>query len=216
MKVYGISGLGADGRVFSILNQYLRTPIIHIPWIKPVEKETLEEYSIRLTKEIVPSENMVLIGVSLGGMVAVEISKHLKFGKVIIISSVGEAGELPKTVTGLVMAKLLGLIPTHLIIPPVFLISWFFGVKNKNNKQLLSEIIADTDRGFAKWAINQIPRWNNKILPSNLIRIHGDNDKVLPAKSGILYHQIKNAGHFAIIENTEEIAKIINSEVGQL
>jgi pimeloyl-ACP methyl ester carboxylesterase len=216
MKIFGISGLGADQRVFSLLNQYLNIPVTYVPWIRPLENESIEKYSKRLAEEIEAGENRILIGVSLGGMVAVEVSKHLKFEKIIIISSAGEASELPKSLVVMGMTKLLEFVPASMIVPPASIIGWFFGVKSNQYKSLLNEIILDTDKAFAKWAINQIPKWNNKIIPHNLIRIHGDNDKVLPVKSGINYRMIKNAGHFAVVENAKEIAQIINEEIDSL
>ena len=47
MKIYGISGLGADKRVFEYLT--LDYQFIPIDWIKPEDKETIEEYSLRLS-----------------------------------------------------------------------------------------------------------------------------------------------------------------------
>jgi pimeloyl-ACP methyl ester carboxylesterase len=213
MRIYGISGLGADHRVFSILNNFLKIPVTYVPWIAPCPNESLEEYSKRLAQQVEPVEDMVLIGVSLGGMVAVEISKFLKFKSVIIISSAGEAKELPKSLVVLGISQVFKWIPTAMIVPPAFVSEWFFGLSNDKYKPLLNEIISDTDKAFAKWAINQIPKWQNNTLPQNLIRIHGENDRVLPMKSGLDYKIIKKAGHFAVVENAEEIAALINKEI---
>ena len=85
MKIYGISGLGADKRIFDSLN--LDYPLIPVDWIEPTENESLKDYSNRLLKVIDTKSDFALLGVSFGGLVAVEISKVLKPRLTIIISS---------------------------------------------------------------------------------------------------------------------------------
>ncbi|HLG39082.1 MAG TPA: hypothetical protein VI461_05410, partial [Chitinophagaceae bacterium] len=65
-KVYFISGLGGDKRVFSFLDLSFCEPVF-IEWIKPLKKESLESYALRLRNQI-PEKNPVIVGVSLGGM----------------------------------------------------------------------------------------------------------------------------------------------------
>ncbi|MCB0541677.1 MAG: alpha/beta hydrolase, partial [Bacteroidetes bacterium] len=86
MKIFGISGLGADERVFKKLT--LNYNINTVKWLKPHKKEELKNYIKRLSVEIDDSQPFVLIGVSFGGIVAIELSKILKPEAVIIISSI--------------------------------------------------------------------------------------------------------------------------------
>ena len=70
---YLFSGLGADHRAF----QYLDVPgyaMIHVKWIEQEKNETLERYVKRLAKQIT-MPNPVFIGLSFGGMVAIEVAK---------------------------------------------------------------------------------------------------------------------------------------------
>jgi hypothetical protein len=48
MKLYGISGLGADKRVFNLLK--LEYKVHCVDWIKPYKKESLESYVGRLSE----------------------------------------------------------------------------------------------------------------------------------------------------------------------
>ncbi len=50
MKLYAISGLGADQRVFQFLT--LEYELFPIDWITPIQNETIEDYAIRLPKII--------------------------------------------------------------------------------------------------------------------------------------------------------------------
>ena len=48
MRIFAISGLGADERVFKYLN--LNCEIIVIQWITPFKKEKIRDYAKRLIK----------------------------------------------------------------------------------------------------------------------------------------------------------------------
>ncbi|HNC31654.1 MAG TPA: alpha/beta hydrolase, partial [Cyclobacteriaceae bacterium] len=84
-EVYLIPGLGADRRVFQYLN-LAEHSISHISWIEPLPNESIEQYAGRLTEQI-KSPDPILVGVSFGGMIAVEIAKQIKTNKIILISS---------------------------------------------------------------------------------------------------------------------------------
>ena len=94
MKIFAISGLGADKRVFKYLT--LEYDLIPVEWIKPKVKEPIIEYSKRLIKEykIGDNEEFGILGVSFGGLIATEISKLTKPKFTILISSVATKTEL--------------------------------------------------------------------------------------------------------------------------
>src|SRR5258705_2778636 len=92
-RVYFISGLGADKRVFSFLDLSFCEPV-YVDWIKPVKKESLEGYALRLREEI-PETNPTIVGISFGGMLATEMAKADPNVKAILISSNKTAKEFP-------------------------------------------------------------------------------------------------------------------------
>lgn len=85
-KIYLISGLGADERMFQRLNFYNFEPV-YLQWISPKKNESISDYAARLKSQIT-EEKPIIIGLSLGGMMAVEISKQIKTEKVVLISSI--------------------------------------------------------------------------------------------------------------------------------
>src|SRR5436190_22473098 len=93
-KIYFISGLGADKRVFSFLDLSFCEPIF-IDWITPLKKESLESYALRLRQSI-PEPEPIIIGISFGGMLATEMAKADNRIKSIIIASNKTSDELPK------------------------------------------------------------------------------------------------------------------------
>lgn len=211
MKVYGISGLGADMRVFNFLKlDYSITPI---EWIEPRKKETLYDYSIRLSNKIDTKSKFILLGVSFGGIVATEISKQLKPTLTILISSAEKESEIRPIFRFIAKIGLLRILPSTCFRPPKFIAHYLFGTKNK---KLLNEIIKDTDLKFTKWAVIQLTIWNNQKTVRNIIRIHGTNDKLIPLKSLNDGELIEKGEHFMIVDRANEISNIINKKIKTL
>jgi len=92
MKLYLIGGLGADERVFKFLHSEFPNQIIK--WIEPLKMEPIEDYTKRLSEQIDTKEKFGILGVSFGGIIAVELSKIIKPQITILISSVELASQL--------------------------------------------------------------------------------------------------------------------------
>ena len=206
MKLYLIGGLGADERVFNYLELDVATTVIK--WIEPKPKEELKLYAIRLIEQINQKDEFGILGVSFGGIIAIEISKLIKPKKLILISSVETSTQLPQIYISLGKTQILNLIPNQLIKPPKPLLSFLFGAKNK---QLLKQIINDTEPEFIRWALNAIIYWSNAKTPIETIRIHGTKDKLIPLKGEAI--EIKDGGHFMIVDKAKEISKLINEQM---
>src|SRR6188474_3274769 len=92
-EIYLLSGLGADKRVFDFVD-FSGFNVNHIDWIEPQDNESLERYASRLLEQI-KTPRPSLIGVSFGGMVAVEIAKLMETNKIIIVSSAKTKLDIP-------------------------------------------------------------------------------------------------------------------------
>jgi len=204
--------IGADKRIFSALKLDNHINIIYVEWIRPFKNETLCHYSKRLSGIINTKEPFVLVGVSFGGMVVVEISKILNPVCSIIISSTAISNNLPAFYSLAGKLKLINLLPAWLIKSSNKLTqNYFFGVKSSNEKKLLTRIIDDTDSVFLKWAIGSILSWGNKTKPKHLYHIHGTHDKILYTKKVEPDFLIKNGTHFMIYQKADEISTLINN-----
>ena len=206
MKVYGISGLGADSRVFEKLD--IGNEIIPLEWITPISGESLKDYALRFSASIDSSTPFCLIGVSFGGMIATEISKHLNPDLTVLISSIKTKSELPFIYRMIGKSGLLSLIPKQLLIPPNWLADIFF---QPHHPTLLHQILDDTDPNFAKWALQSILGWENEQVKNRIITISGSSDRILPSKKADFI--IHGGGHFMIVDRADEISKIIQHEI---
>jgi pimeloyl-ACP methyl ester carboxylesterase len=206
-KVYFISGLGADKRAFSFLDLSFCEPVF-IDWIQPLKNEPLPEYALRLKEQII-EPGSVIIGVSFGGMLATEMAKADPSAKVIIISSNKIKKEFPKIFLTGKYIPLYKWLPSVVLKKGIIIRSIFFSPKGEKQKKLFRQILSDTDTNFTKWAVYSILHWQNKIIPDNLIHIHGTSDKLLPLHLVKADYIIKEGTHLMIMNQPEEISELL-------
>ncbi len=208
MKIYGISGLGADKSVFDFLT--LDVALIPIDWITPHQKEGIEQYSKRLSTVIDVDADFCLIGVSFGGLIATEISKILNPKLTILISSAATKNELRPLFRIFGKTGLIRILPTKLFDPPRCIANYIFGAKNKI---VLQEILDDTDLSFAKWAVNALINWKNTEPLNSVIKINGTHDKLIPPRGNTAMELIDKGEHFMIVDRAEEVSALINDRI---
>lgn len=211
--VYFISGLGADERAFQLL-ELKNINSIHLPWQNPLPNETIEEYALRFSKNIT-SDNPIIVGLSFGGMMSIEIAKHISYKKIILISSAKTKKEIP---TYFKLAKYFPfykIIPFHWLGSSTYLMNYIFGNRTQQQKEILKELIKNSNSPFNKWAIEKAIHWKNKFIPTNVFHIHGNSDNLLPHKYVKANFIIQNGTHFMIANQAKEISilleKIISS-----
>jgi pimeloyl-ACP methyl ester carboxylesterase len=206
-KVYFISGLGADKRIFSMLNLSFCEPVF-IDWINPGKNESLESYAIRLRNQI-PDASPVIVGISFGGMLATEMAKADSAIRAIILSSNKTKKEFP----GYFRAGLY--LPLYKWSPPglakLFTLhsSGLLGGKTRDEKKLLHQIIRESDMGFIRWAISAILHWKNMTIPANITHIHGSADKLLPFRYVKADYRIEGGTHVMTLDKHQEISQLL-------
>jgi len=204
-NLYLLSGLGADKRVFEFLDLTEYT-ITHVVWIKPLELEPIENYATRLLSQI-NTRRPILLGVSFGGMMAIELGKLIETEKIILVSSIKTRSDLP---THMKLAGRLGLtksIPNDFVKKTNALLFFLFGVSEPSEKKLLTAILQDTDIEFLKWGINQIVHWKNETQLEHIVQIHGTSDRIFPIKKPEF--AINKGGHLMIINCSKEISVLL-------
>jgi hypothetical protein len=214
MNIYLISGLGADKRVFSKLVFSASHVIKHIEWISPISNEDLSSYARRLSRQINEAEPLCLVGVSFGGMIAVELNKVMKPLQTIIISSASTDDQIPWYYKIVGRLKIYTLVPVKILKAPTALTFWFFGTKTKEEKCLLTHILKDTDGRFLKWAISKITNWDQKLILKGIYQIHGAADRIFPAASIKADLEVRNGGHLMVYSKHDIITSILAERLG--
>lgn len=212
--LYIFSGLGADERVFRKLN-FDGFAVTHIKWITPLKKENITDYASRIIEQI-KTEKPLIIGLSFGGIMAVEVSKLIETEKIIIIASAKTKFEIPFYFRFFGKLGLAKILPISLLKSSNFISNWLFGTTGKADKKLLKQILIDTDPIFLKWALNVIPNWKNETAPKNAFHIHGNKDKILPISFVKPNFVIENGGHLMTLNKAEVMNKIILKELNNI
>jgi pimeloyl-ACP methyl ester carboxylesterase len=215
--IYFLSGLGADERIFQWLRYDGYRPV-HVRWVPPVRGEAIACYAKRLAEQIEnrTTQPPTLVGLSFGGMVAIEIAKQIPTEKVILLSSVKQRSEVPR------YYKLFRLFPIHRIFPfksilwaAYWLAYWLFSPEGIDEKKLLKNILKDTDPGFLKWALHQVVVWQNQEIPENVVQIHGKRDRIFPFRCVSPNYALENCGHLMVMNRAAEISNLLEALIAE-
>ena len=208
--IYVFSGLGADERVFCKLD-FSGFEVVFIRWITPEKRETIERYAGRLMAQL-KTPNPVLLGLSFGGIMAVEVAKLMPTRKVILLSSAKNRREIPFYYRFFGALNLHKCLPSRLLTTPNFVTDWFFGVQTPEDKAILAAILRDTDPIFLALAMDKIARWKNTQAISNLTHIHGKKARILPIRYVRADISIPQGGHLMALTHANKISEILARE----
>lgn len=213
MKIYQISGLGANEKVFKNLRLNPDFEIENIRWLQPEKDETLEHYSLRMAEKININEDFFLLGVSFGGMIITEMNQFLNPKYNFLISTIKDRSEMPAYMR---FASHSGL---HKAVPPGFLTSDNFLSYSVFRKLYsarlpdLKEIFEFRDHFYLKWSMDRIVNWQNKTDLNNYLHLHGDKDLVFPYSKIHDAIEIKDGTHVMIMNKARKLSELINQKL---
>jgi len=203
-KVYLISGLGADSRLFKYQLE-LDYDFHKLEWLKVARGETLAAYAKRMSAGIDESEPYSIVGCSMGGIVAIEMLKFLNPDKVVLISSLKTKHEkswISKVANSL---KLYYLLSGHIFKWAAVWRRFFFGKLNEEEEKLFDAMLRAADPFFMKWGLHRVVTWNNEDEFSNVVHIHGDKDSVFPFRNIKNAIRIPGGSHLMVINRAKEV-----------
>ena len=201
--IYIFSGLGADSSVFQKIDFSPFEPIF-IKWVPPLENESIGHYAGRLRSQITTNQP-TFIGLSFGGIMAVEVAKQMETRRVILLASAKNKFEVPFYYRWAGALALYHLLPWTLMKSPNRLTNWFFGTTDIYDRKMLKEILGKTDIGFLKWAVTQIMSWKSTTSLPNIKHIPGSADRILPIRYVKCDQIVKGGGHFMPFNRNEEV-----------
>lgn len=209
-KIYCISGLGADEKAFA----KIKVPgcqLEHLIWLAPEKNESIEAYAKRMAAQI-KEEHPILMGLSFGGMLCIEISKLVSAEKVILISSIPSYKQLPwwmKAAGKLKLNKILPIRSYTNTLEPVQ--NYFMGAKTKDELAIVRHYRKNVEQGLLDWSVDAILNWKNDWQPPNLLRIHGDADRIFPFRKTQSGFVVKGGTHFMIFSRAKEVNQCLAS-----
>ncbi|MCF6280568.1 MAG: alpha/beta hydrolase [Flavobacteriaceae bacterium] len=208
--IYCVPGLSASSKIF----EHLKLPesefeIHHIEWLIPESiNETMEHYAKRMCESIT-EKNMVLIGVSFGGIMVQEMNKFVHPKKIILISSVKNTSELPKRLRLAKLSKVYKLFPAKNLTSIENFISYAFGNMTKKRIEQYKIYLSVRNELYLRWSMYNVLHWKQKETLPNLIHIHGTSDHIFPIKYIKNCIEVKNGAHVMILAKAKKISAII-------
>ena len=199
IHVYFMPGMAASSKIFQYINLPEGQFEIHLlEWLIPVENESLKDYAKRMAQHV-KHQNIVLLGVSFGGVLVQEMLSFLSVKKLIIVSSVKCTEELPPHMLLAKTTKAYKLIPTQLASDIDVLSKYAIGKAVKKRLELYKTYMTMNDNRYLSWAIEKMVCWeHHKIIPG-IVHIHGENDSVFPRKHIGECIEIKGGTHIMIL-----------------
>jgi len=206
-KVFLISGLGADTRLYNNVDIPEDDEIVPIDWIEPHETDTLSTYSQKIIYQYDIRPNSIVIGTSLGGMLAMEIAQKVNLKKTILISSIKTIGEAPGYFSVFRALPIYKLLPSRVLNKLGFLIKPLFGHLKDSDAWLFNDMLSKSSPQFIKWAMGAVLKWDNVVIPPNVHHIHGDKDRVFPMKNIREATIVKGGSHIMIFDKAKQVNK---------
>lgn len=209
-KLYLIAGHGSDIRIFSRINFPENVDTVHLHFIEPKKMESMKDYAIRISQKIDTTQPFSIMGVSLGGMLASEMTSFLNPENVLIISSAAGRSELPvryKMMRNFEMYRIFSGEFYHFMAKTAQLL---FEPDRKNEGEIFDAMLKDKSPNFLKAGIHMIVNWEGEYEANGKIfHIHGTKDHTLPIRKTCSDMIVKKGSHMMTLTNPKPIEDLL-------
>ena len=210
-NIYLLSGQGADERLFKNLTFPEEYCVNYIEYTTPTFETSLKEYAQTLSQQIDTTKPFILFGVSLGGMLATEMTDFLQPEKTIILASAKNTNELPRTFKFQKKVPLYKLAGKRNVKWGARFLQPIVEPDRRKEKETYKAMIDDKDPEFLLRTIPMIMKWERTEHNPNIIHIHGTKDHTIPYKNVKCNYTVDGGSHMMTLTNSEEINKILET-----
>ena len=213
MIIHTIPGVAADPRIFSKL-QIDGHDLVHHSLPEVREGATIGDHAQVIAEKNDRTEPHVLIGMSMGGMIAQELASITHPVLVIIISSWKGPQEMPVPIKAL-----RGTHPERMVTPKFIrrikpFLYWQLGAGNDEDRSLIDTFIAHTSVDRIKHQLHASLNWDGlQVPPQKILHIHGDSDHLMPIEMIKDPIVVKGGGHIMVFNKAAEISAILSREL---
>ena len=213
MKIYVISGLGADFKVLEKLKFPKQLEVVFLDWLMPERGESFHHYVERMAGKIDDSQPFYLLGYSFGGIMVQEIDKIKPAEKIVILGSIKSDREKSRFIKVGEITKIPKYLPENIFTEKSALaysfIRRFFDPKNPK----LMDYFTVRDPYYLKWSIEKIAEWKFEENPK-VIQICADKDIVFPIKYSKPNYVIENGTHLFPATKHREVSELLSKIFG--
>jgi pimeloyl-ACP methyl ester carboxylesterase len=205
--LYCIPGQGADARAFWKMDIEGYT-IVPLQYLTPLASESLPQYARRMAVQIDTTRQFSILGVSLGGMIAVEMTDFLRPERTIIISSASNSGQLAGKYKLVRALKPYNYLSGKWVIAGAMIAQPVLEPVDAACRNFFRSMLLEKDPWFMEQASRMIAEWNRTETPPGIVHIHGRYDHTLPLKH-INAHIVVNAGHMMVLQYPELVNGLV-------
>jgi len=197
MRILIFPGMGATKEMYRKLISH-HPKIVGCDWPEISPDDDFQSLAKKCIQEFKITENDIVAGCSMGGMIATEIFVKAKCKKLILIGSCLHPSAVP--------LKSLSLWGSKLLNPSLFKIfSRFVPLSLEVKSSLLSR------PDFVKWSLGALHRWNGvaSLEMNNVHIIHGRLDLLIPLWNVKANQVIDSGGHLIALTHAKTVADFI-------
>ncbi|MEP2278552.1 alpha/beta hydrolase [Maribacter sp.] len=203
IHIYCMPGMAASPAIFEYIKLPKESFELHLlEWNIAGKGISFKEYAKNMCSKI-QHEDIVLLGVSLGGLLVQEMTKFIDVRKVIIISSVKTRYELPKRMLFARYTSVHKLLPTGLVNNVELLAKYAFGESVVKRLSLYEKYLSVRDKSYIDWSINELVNWRQEVPCDKLVHIQGEKDAVFPIENIRNCISVPNGTHTMIIHRAK-------------
>jgi len=210
--IYCIPGLGLDHRLFEKLS-ISGVELKYIDYIEPLSDEPIAGYAKRLSEKI-EDTTFSILGMSLGGILAVEISRIKKVESLFLISTVKNKSEVPNIFKYMDLLPTKNKIASKLAIDASVAFKPYYDKSDAAGNKLFDAMIRSASVELLAWGIQEIANWKfNEEINCPFYHVHGTADLIFPIKNIDKAETVKGATHYMLYNNADDISKRIEARI---
>lgn len=206
--VHFLPGMGADARLWQDYHHLAPKGAFH-DWPKPSSFSIdIETYADELIEQSGIKESDIVIGASMGGMLAAEIQRQMPRIAVIQVSSCTHPLQLSRIVRRL--APMIRYAPLKLAA------SFPNALLPGRILRLAHDMYRKNDPEFIRWSCRILVDWRGLDHPGNLHRILGNRDHLFPLSKQTPDAVITGGSHLMTLTHPRLVCEAIAARLSQL
>ena len=214
MKLYVVSGLGADFTVLEKIVFPQNMEVVFLDWMIPSLNENFHHYVKRMADKIDDKEPFSLLGYSFGGIVVQEIDRIKTAQKVVILGSIKSHTEKSRLIKFGEISKIPKYLPHKLFnMKSAAFYSMARSLVDPKNPKIM-QYLKVTDPYYLKWSIEKVAGWRFDENPK-VIQVLGNKDIVFPIKYSNPDYIVENGTHLFPATKHRQVSAILAEIFGK-
>lgn len=209
-----LPGQGADCRLFAELTlDTSKYELNCLSYGTPSKEATMSSFARQIAAYIDTTKPFILIGTSLGGMLAVEIAHLLSPIQTIIISSAKESKELPLRYKFQSVIPIYSMLPSKVLKKGAFVLQPIVEPDRKKFKSTFVSMLSAKPDIYFKRSIGLIINWNRDTCQRDIIHLHGDKDHTIPVRNVEDVIILRGGSHMMTLTSANKVSEILNTQL---